>query len=94
MAIMHGRAQTLTKGVGLLQGISELVGDKVAINHAEGCDWWSRDTTHISEAVDAVRNSDVAIVAIGTRSTYLGRGPKYSTAGEGFDLSSLELPGV
>lgn len=82
------------EGVGLLQGISELVGDEVAINHAEGCDWWSRDTTHISEAVDAVRNSDVAIVAIGTRSTYLGRGPKYSTAGEGFDLSSLELPGV
>ena len=45
-------------------------------------------------AVEVVRNSDIAVVAVGTRSTYLGRSPKYSTAGEGFDLSSLELPGV
>lgn len=48
----------------------------------------------IAEAVEAVRGSDLAIVAVGTRSTYLGRSPKYSTTGEGFDLSSLELPGV
>lgn len=44
--------------------------------------------------MEAVRGSDLAIVAVGTRSTYLGRSPKYSTTGEGFDLSSLELPGV
>lgn len=64
------------------------------IRHAEGCDWWSQDKSHIAEAVEVVRNSDIAVVAVGTRSTYLGRSPKYSTAGEGFDLSSLELPGV
>lgn len=52
------------------------------------------DKSHIAEAVEVVRNSDIAVVAVGTRSTYLGRSPKYSTAGEGFDLSSLELPGV
>lgn len=82
------------EAVSLLQGLQEVVGNKVVIRYAEGCDWWSRDTSYIAEAVEAVRNSDIAIVAIGTRSTYLGRSPQYSTAGEGFDLSSLELPGV
>ena len=51
------------------------------IRHAEGCDWWSQDKSHIAEAVEVVRNSDIAVVAVGTRSTYLGRSPKYSTAG-------------
>ena len=81
------------EGVTLLQGLKDAVGDKVAIRHVEGCDWWSRREDNISQAVEAVRASDVAIVAVGTRSTYLGRGPRYSTAGEGFDLSSLDLPG-
>lgn len=82
------------EGISLLQGMRQPVGYKVEIRHAEGCDWWSPDTSHIQEAVDVVRKSDIAIVAIGTMSTYLGRGPRYSTSGEGFDLSSLELPGV
>lgn len=85
---------TSKEAVSLLQGLKEAIGEKITIHHAEGCDWWSQDKSHITEAVEAVRNSDVAIVAIGTRSTYLGRSPQYSTAGEGFDLSSLELPGV
>lgn len=82
------------EGVTLLQGLKEAVGNKAVIHTATGCDWWSRDMQHIPEAVEAVKKSDIAIVAIGTRSTYLGRGPKYSTSGEGFDLSSLDLPGV
>ena len=82
------------EAVSLLQGLQESAGDKIMIRHAEGCDWWSQDKSHIAEAVEVVRNSDIAVVAVGTRSTYLGRSPKYSTAGEGFDLSSLELPGV
>lgn len=82
------------EAVSLLQGLQEAVGKKVVVRHAEGCDWWSKDKSHIAEAVELARNSDIAVVAIGTRSTYLGRSPKYSTAGEGFDLSSLELPGV
>lgn len=81
------------EGVTLLQGLKDAVGNRVAIRHAEGCDWWSRKQDHIAEAVETVRASDLAIVAVGTRSTYLGRGPRYSTAGEGFDLSSLDLPG-
>jgi len=82
------------EGTNLLQGLKEVAGNKVVINHAEGCDWWSTNTSGIAAAVKAAEASDIAIVAIGTRSTFLGRSPKYSTAGEGFDLSSLELPGV
>jgi len=82
------------KGINLTEGLREAVGNKVVIRQVEGCDWWSQNKSHIAEAVKAVAKSDLAIVAIGTRSTYLARGPKYSTAGEGFDLSSLNLPGV
>jgi beta-glucosidase len=82
------------EGVTLLQGLKSVVGDKLQVNYAQGCDWWSQDRSGIAAAVRAAESSDIAIVAIGTRSTYLGRGPKNSTAGEGFDLSSLELPGV
>ena len=83
-----------SRGVNLYQGLQNIWGDKVTLLAAEGCDWWSQDTNGIAAAVAAVRASDVAIVALGTRSTYLGRSPDKSTAGEAFDLSSLELPGV
>ena len=81
------------EGVTLYQGLCNVAGDKVQIRQADGCDWWSQNGDGIDEAVALVEDSDIAIVAVGTRSTYLGRGPKKSTAGEGFDLSSLELPG-
>ena len=81
-------------GINLLQGLQQAVAGKAEIVYAEGCDWWSRDESKIAEAVEAARRSDVAVVAIGTRSTYLARSPKNVTSGEGFDLSSLELPGV
>jgi beta-glucosidase len=82
------------EGVTLLQGLKSVVGDNLQVNYAQGCDWWSQDKSGIATAVKAAESSDIVIVAIGTRSTYLGRGPKNSTSGEGFDLSSLELPGV
>lgn len=81
------------EGVTLLQGLQNAVGNKASILHAEGCDWWSQNSSNIEEAVNLVSKSDVAIIAVGTRSTYLGRSPKNVTAGEGFDISSLELPG-
>ena len=81
------------EGVSLYQGLRNVLGDKVVLRQADGCDWWSQDAGGIAEAVAAVEQSDLAIVAIGTRSTYLGRAPRHSTSGEGFDLSSLELPG-
>lgn len=86
----HGDSK---EGVTLLQGLQNAVGKNVSLLHSEGCDWWSQNDDNIQQAVDLVNQSDVAIVAVGTRSTYLGRSPKNVTAGEGFDLSSLELPG-
>ncbi len=83
-----------SQGVSLFQGLQAVIGDKAVLTQANGCDWWSQKTNDIATAVDLVKKSDLAIVAIGTRSTYLGRSPEDSTAGEGFDLSSLELPGV
>ena len=80
-------------GVSLYQGLRNVLGNKVMLRQVDGCDWWSQDASGIAEAVAAVEQSDLAIVAVGTRSTYLGRNPRYSTTGEGFDLSSLELPG-
>ena len=82
------------EGVTLYQGLQQVLGTKKTILQADGCNWWNRaDSKDIEQAVKAVEQSDLAIVAVGTRSTFLGRGPRYSTAGEGFDLSSLELPG-
>jgi beta-glucosidase len=82
------------EGITLTEGLKEVAGKQIVIRNTDGCDWWSQDKSHINEAVKAVEQSDIAIVAIGTRSTYLGRSPKFSTSGEGFDISSLELPGV
>ena len=61
----------------------------------DGCDWWSQNEEGIADAVKMVEKSDLAIVAVGTRSYWLGRNAKDHkvTSGEGFDLSSLELPG-
>lgn len=81
------------EGITLLQGLQQTAGSRASFLHADGCDWWSQDDSRIAEAVAAAEKSDLVIAAVGTRSTYLGRSPQKSTAGEGFDLSSLELPG-
>ncbi len=81
------------EGIDLYEGLVEAVGEKATVTYTEGCDWWSQDDSHIPEAVKAVEEADIAIVAVGTRSTFLGRGGDKNTAGEAYDLSSLELPG-
>lgn len=61
--------------------------------YAEGCDWWSRDDSRIAEAAALAASCDLAIVAVGSRSTFLTRKSLNNTSGEGNDLSSLDLPG-
>lgn len=80
-------------GVDLLQGIRNRFPDDCRITHAKGCDWWSQDDSGFAEAVRVASQSDLVIAAVGTRSTYLVRNPDKVTCGEGYDLSSLELPG-
>ena len=81
------------EGIDLYEGLTAALGDKATVTYTEGCDWWSQDGSRIPEAVKAAEDADVAVVAVGTRSTFLGRGGNKNTAGEAYDLSSLELPG-
>lgn len=81
-------------GITPLQGIRELVGNKVDIRYAKGCDLVSLNTDGIKEAVDAAQESDVAIIFCGSASAALARDYKSSTCGEGFDLNDLNLTGV
>lgn len=81
--------------VTLFDGLKNALGNDVVIHQTDGCDWWSQNEDGIAEAVALAEKSDLAIVAVGTRSLWLGRNAKAEkvTSGEGFDLSSLELPG-
>ncbi|MFG3054759.1 glycoside hydrolase family 3 N-terminal domain-containing protein [Kitasatospora sp. NPDC048239] len=60
------------------------------IRAAAGASVDGPDTSGFAEAVEAARQADVVIVALGDRAGLFGRG----TSGEGCDIESLELPGV
>lgn len=81
--------------VTLYDALKEKLAGKVVVNQLDGCDWWSQDDSSIAAAADLAAMSDLAVVAVGTRSWWLGRNAKgnIATSGEGFDLSSLDLPG-
>lgn len=81
--------------VTLYDALKEKLAGKAVVNQLDGCDWWSQDDSSIAAAADLVAKSDLAVVAVGTRSWWLGRNAKgnIATSGEGFDLSSLDLPG-
>ena len=80
-------------GVTPLEGIRSLVGDRARIRYAEGCDLYTQNSEWLSEAVSVVKESDVAIVVVGTQSALLARPSEPATSGEGYDLSDLKLPG-
>jgi beta-glucosidase len=86
-------------GVTVLQGIKQLLGSDVQINHARGCDvvdeHWpqtevlpepltKQEQAGIGDAVEAARKSEVAIVVLGDSSR---------TVGESASRTSLDLPG-
>lgn len=81
------------EGINLLQGLQQRLPAGVTLRQADGCDWWSQDGSGIARAAAIAAQSDIAIVAVGTRSSFLARKGDHNTAGEGNDLSSLELPG-
>lgn len=73
------------EAVGILQGIRQAVGDGIKIRYAKGCDVEGEDRSGFSEAVRAVKKSDVAIVCLGeTR----------FMSGEAASRTRLSLPGV
>ncbi|MEN6454178.1 MAG: glycoside hydrolase family 3 N-terminal domain-containing protein [Prolixibacteraceae bacterium] len=80
-------------GVTLLQGLKNLAGNQVNIHYAKGCDGWSQSREGFTEAVAAARNSDLAVVVVGTESGTFSDNASV-TCGEGFDLNDIGLPGV
>ena len=81
-------------GITPLQGIEALVGDKIKINYAKGCEIHLRDQSGFVEAVAAARTSDVAVIFIGAKSTSPGRRWPNSVSGESYDLSDIALTGA
>lgn len=70
--------------VTLLAGIKAKLATTTKINYAKGCEVSGGTTAGISEAVQAARQSDVAIVAIGEAA---------EMSGEAASRASLDLPG-
>ncbi len=73
---------------------SYLTGSGVKVHYSEGCDLFSQNKDGIKAAVKVAKSSDVAIVFVGSQSAMLARASEPATAGEGYDLSDLKLPGV
>ena len=87
------------QGVTVRQGIEKLLGSSVKVNYAKGCDvvseHWpetevlpepltSEEKRQLDEAVEAARNSEVAVVVLGDSG---------KTVGESASRTSLDLPG-
>jgi beta-glucosidase len=81
-------------GVTPLQGMETIVGGRMKINYAKGCDSWSQDKQGFGGAIAAASKSDVAVVFVGSASASPGYPHPNATSGEGYDLSDLKLPGV
>ena len=87
------------KGVTVLEGIRNKLGDRVKVNYAKGCDVTSehwpqtevlpeplteKEKDKIAKAVEAAKKSDVAVVVLGDG---------VNTVGETASRTSLDLPG-
>ena len=82
-------------GVTPLAGIKKLVGSKVKVNYAPGCDLVTMDSSLIPEAVKAAQSSDIVVLCCGSSSTrFIRHIDVPSTSGEGIDLNDISLTGV
>ncbi len=73
----------------VLEGIKNRVSLKTKVRYVKGCSIKGTSTEGIEEAVEAAKNSDVAIVVVGGSSW-----TREDTCGEGRDRADLNLPGV
>jgi beta-glucosidase len=91
-----------SSGVTILQGIRNIVRDKVKVHYAKGCGITDLSKSGFDEAVLAANKSDIVILVIGGTSMSLtGTGwgeladeGAYPTCGEGYDRSELSPPGI
>ncbi len=70
--------------VTLLEGLRQKLGSRIKITHAAGCDMKCETDAGFAQAVDAARNSDFTIVAVGEDS---------DLSGEASSRSNIDLPG-
>ncbi len=93
-----------TTGVSLLDGICGHVSPETRVLFAKGCDLYEkdniRDTAAWEEAINAAKQAEVIVAAMGTSSTIdygIGWGKdtnKPVTCGEGYDTADLRLSGA
>ena len=81
-------------GITPLQGIKKLVGNRMTVNYAKGCDMVSDNKSGFAEAVEAAKKSDIVLLFVGSASASLARDYSNCTCGEGYDLTDLDLTGV
>ncbi|KXG50456.1 Major facilitator superfamily domain, general substrate transporter [Penicillium griseofulvum] len=55
-----------SRGVTPLDGIRAAVGDSASVTYAQGCERWSSDQSGFPQAIQAAKEADVAVVAVGT----------------------------
>jgi beta-xylosidase len=105
-AHLGGYSDDPGRGISVLQGVTDKVGDKIKVTHATGCritkeggDWWAdsahlsdstEDTKLIAEAVDAARGADLALLVLGGNEDTNKEGWAENHLG---DRDSLELIG-
>jgi len=77
----------------ILDGIKAQVSPQTKVLYAKGCDVIG-GKADFTDAVDAAKRADVAIVVVGENPDNAGKGDVPATDGEAFDVASLNLTGV
>ena len=77
--------------VTVLDGISNKLGEDVKISYVKGCNVKGDELDEIDKAVKAARNAEIAVLVLGENEWL--RENKQGTAGEGYDVATLELTG-
>ena len=74
----------------ILDALKQATSPNTTIRYAKGCDVLGTSTEGFAEAVEAARQSDIAVVVVGDK----GGLTDDSTSGEARDRATLDLPGV
>jgi beta-glucosidase len=74
----------------ILEALKEVTPNEIKINYSKGCNINDEDKSGFDEAIELVKNSDIAIVAVGGKSGLTLE----CTSGEARDRVQLGLPGI
>jgi len=74
----------------ILEGIKEKISRETKINYAKGCGIRNESRSGFTEAINAAKKSEVAIVVVGDKSGII----EDCTSGESRDRADLNLPGI